>query len=167
MVLGSDTTFHPWRSPPALSWDCWEQTTLCLGLHVAPRPACLGGSRGKWLSLQPSPTYTPLLRGPCSGWPSLPLPPCSSLSAGPHTAGLAVWLPFSGESSCLGFVGWGWSGIYSLSRPDLQGQESLMCFGFDSGLGRACRFETSDLSGSLPWAGPTLDSAFAIAWGSP
>lgn len=45
-----------------------------------------------------SPTYTLLLRGPCSGWPvSSSLPLCSSLSAGPHTAGLAVWLPFTGS----------------------------------------------------------------------
>ena len=63
-----------------------------------------------------SPTYTHLPQGPCSGWPSLSLPPCSSLSAGPHTAGQAVWLPFSGESSCLGSVGWGGEGIHCLYR---------------------------------------------------
>lgn len=140
MVLGCGTTFCPRGAHLPYPGPAGNRPH-CLGLHVAVRPACLGGSCGKWLSLQPSPTYTLLLRGPCSGWPSLPLPPCSSLSAGPHTAGLAAWLPFSGESSCLGFMGWGRAGSYSLSRTSLQGQESLMCFGFDSGLGRACRLE--------------------------
>lgn len=104
----------PERSRPALSWGCWEQTTLCPGLHVAASPwrvpACQGGSGGKRLSRQPHlqpPPGAPVQGG--SAARSLPAAPCQ---LGPtQQARLAGWLPFRGESSCLGSVGWGWAGF--------------------------------------------------------
>lgn len=123
---------------PCCVWACmWPQ------VRGEGRPA----GRGAAGSTSPaSPTYTLLLGGPCSEWPPSPLPPCSSLSAGPHTAGGTVWLPFSGESSHRGPLRDA-AGRHS-PQPGCcwpHDQESLRSSGFDSGLGCAWRHKTQVL----------------------
>lgn len=100
------------RSQPSLSGGCWEQP-WCVWACMWPQVhgECWPAGRGATGSLSPaSPTYTLLLGGGggCSEWPGLPLLPCSSLSAGPHTAGGTVWLPFTGSPAARDPEGWGW-----------------------------------------------------------
>lgn len=111
----------PWLWCNRLSRE--EPTCPVLGLlgtdHAVPGPACGRKSlesaslpgRERWEAPLPPAPPTTSSWGPCSGWLSCSLPPCSSLSAGPHTAGQAGWLPFRGESSCLGSLGWDWAGF--------------------------------------------------------
>lgn len=89
------------RSQPSLAGGCWEQTLVCLGLHVAtgPRrmPACGEGAVG---SASPaSPTYTLLLGAPAQSGPAFCSPPCSSPSAGLPIS----WAPHS-RLDCLAAI---------------------------------------------------------------
>lgn len=94
----------------------------CLGAagnsHGVSGPACghrstenaglRGGELREACLLPAPPTPSSSGGGGCSEWPGLPLLPCSSLSAGPHTAGGTVWLPFTGSPAARDPEGWGW-----------------------------------------------------------
>lgn len=93
----------------------------CLGAagnsHGVSGPACghrsteNAGVRGGELRearLLPAPPTPSSWGGALFRGPGLPFLPCSSLSAGPHTAGGNVWLPFMGSPAARDPEGWGW-----------------------------------------------------------